>query len=58
MEERDNMSKFLSLGFIDTFRTLYPDVIGAYTFWTYFANARARNLGWLVLVIYYYRIFD
>ncbi|XP_023031478.1 recombination repair protein 1 isoform X2 [Drosophila willistoni] len=45
-EERDKMSELLELGYVDTFRHLYPDTKGAYTFWTYMANARARNVGW------------
>ncbi|XP_017839813.2 recombination repair protein 1 isoform X1 [Drosophila busckii] len=45
-EERDKMSELLSLGFVDSFRHLYPKVTGAYSFWTYMANARARNVGW------------
>ncbi|KAH8251189.1 hypothetical protein KR032_002229 [Drosophila birchii] len=45
-EERDKMTELLELGFVDTFRHLYPDQKGAYTFWTYMANARARNVGW------------
>lgn len=45
-EERDNMSLLLEEGFIDTFRTLNPEKTGAYTFWTFFMNARARNVGW------------
>lgn len=40
------MSLLLNQGFIDTFRKLYPDKTGAYTFWTYFHNARAKNVGW------------
>ncbi|BFF94255.1 recombination repair protein 1 [Drosophila madeirensis] len=45
-EERDKMTELLGLGFVDTFRHLYPDKKGAYTFWTYMSNARARNIGW------------
>ncbi|KAH8325032.1 hypothetical protein KR074_002443 [Drosophila pseudoananassae] len=45
-EERDKMTELLALGFVDTFRHLYPDRKSAYTFWTYMANARARNVGW------------
>lgn len=45
-EERDGMSEFLSIGFVDTFRHLYRDKEGAYTFWTYMANARSKNVGW------------
>ncbi|KAL5278764.1 APEX1 family protein [Megaselia abdita] len=45
-EERDGMSEFLSTGFVDTFRHFYKDKTGAYTYWTYMANARAKNVGW------------
>ncbi|XP_055603288.1 DNA-(apurinic or apyrimidinic site) endonuclease [Uranotaenia lowii] len=45
-EERAGMSKLLSLGFVDTFRQIYPDQKSAYTFWTYMGNARAKNVGW------------
>lgn len=45
-EERDGMTALLEAGFVDTFRHLYPDKIGAYTFWTYFGKARLRNVGW------------
>ncbi|KAI8121208.1 Recombination repair protein 1 [Lucilia cuprina] len=45
-EERDKMTELLALGYVDTFRHLYPDKKGAYTFWTYMGNARARNVGW------------
>ncbi|GFT48641.1 DNA-(apurinic or apyrimidinic site) lyase [Nephila pilipes] len=45
-EEREGFSTLLSEGFVDTFRHLYPDVKGAYTFWTYMMNARAKNVGW------------
>ncbi|XP_033343240.1 exodeoxyribonuclease [Bombus vosnesenskii] len=45
-EERSGMTDFLDAGFVDTFRALYPDKEGAYTFWSYFANARSKNIGW------------
>ncbi|XP_058809270.1 exodeoxyribonuclease-like [Phymastichus coffea] len=45
-EERDGMTDFLGAGFVDTFRNLYPDRTGVYTFWSYFNNARNRNIGW------------
>ncbi|XP_055641949.1 recombination repair protein 1 [Toxorhynchites rutilus septentrionalis] len=45
-EERDGMTSLLSMGFVDTFRRLYPDQKSAYTFWTYMGNARAKNVGW------------
>lgn len=40
------MTDLLELGFIDTFRDLYPNKEKAYTFWTYMMNARAKNTGW------------
>ncbi|RZC36417.1 DNA-(apurinic or apyrimidinic site) lyase-like, partial [Asbolus verrucosus] len=45
VEEREGMTDFLSNGYIDTFRQLYPEKERAYTFWTYMANARAKNVG-------------
>ncbi|KAK2578057.1 hypothetical protein KPH14_008472 [Odynerus spinipes] len=45
-EEREGMTDFLAQGFVDTFRMLYPNKTGAYTFWSYFANARSKNIGW------------
>ncbi|CAF0950695.1 unnamed protein product [Rotaria sp. Silwood1] len=45
-EERDDFSKILADGFIDSFRYLYPDKRDVYTYWAYFRNARQRNIGW------------
>jgi exodeoxyribonuclease-3 len=47
-EEREGFQKFLDAGFVDTFRTLYPDKKEAYSWWTHWANARARNVGWRI----------
>lgn len=47
-EERERMSELLSRGFIDTFRHFYPDKTGAYSWWSYFRNARERNSGWRI----------
>ncbi|XP_065565114.1 DNA repair nuclease APEX1-like isoform X2 [Artemia franciscana] len=44
--ERDGFSTLLSEGFVDTYRQLYPDKTGVYTFWTYMMNARKKNVGW------------
>lgn len=47
-EERAWVDKFLSHGYIDTFRQLHPDESDHYSWWTYRANARARNIGWRI----------
>ena len=47
-QERGKMTELLSSGFKDTFRTLYPDKTDAYTWWSYRAAARPRNIGWRI----------
>lgn len=47
-EERDKMRKLLSSGFTDTFRYLYPDKAGIYSWWSYRFNARKNNAGWRI----------
>lgn len=47
-EERAWVSKFLSKGYIDTFRHFYPDEPGHYTWWDYKTGARARDVGWRI----------
>ena len=42
------MTRLLSEGFTDTFRYLYPDRTGAYSWWSYMFNARANNAGWRI----------
>ena len=46
-EERAWMDKFVDLGFIDTFRAFNPDP-GHYSWWSYRANSREKNLGWRI----------
>lgn len=46
-EEREALSRWLEQGFVDVFRHLHPDEV-AYSWWTYRANARARNVGWRI----------
>jgi len=46
-EERSGFSKLLDSGFIDSFR-LFHKGNGYYTWWSHFANARARNVGWRI----------
>ena len=47
-EEREKFTKLLESGFTDSFRYLYPDKIGAYTWWSYIGKARTRNVGWRI----------
>ncbi|MFD2445576.1 exodeoxyribonuclease III [Bacillus sp. CGMCC 1.16607] len=47
-EERGKMSELLDSGFVDTFRHLYPDTEGAYTWWSYMNKVRERNIGWRI----------
>ena len=47
-EERACFSMLLERGFIDTFRFLYPDVTGAYSWWSYMFKARQNNAGWRI----------
>ena len=47
-EERGCFSSLLSRGFIDTFRYLYPDVTGIYSWWSYMFKARQNNAGWRI----------
>lgn len=46
-QEREGFQKFIDAGFIDTFR-LFIKGNGHYTWWTHWANARARNVGWRI----------
>lgn len=47
-EERSAFTSLLDKGFIDSFRFLYPDVTGAYSWWSYMYNARKNNAGWRI----------
>ena len=47
-EERGKMTALLSSGFTDTFRALYPDRTGAYSWWSYRFHARENNAGWRI----------
>ncbi len=47
-EERGQFSALLEAGFIDTFRYFYPDLEGAYSWWSYRASARKNNTGWRI----------
>ncbi|MDO4753530.1 MAG: exodeoxyribonuclease III [Bacillota bacterium] len=47
-EERGKFSVRLESGFTDTYRHLYPDKEGAYTWWSYFSKSREKNIGWRI----------
>lgn len=47
-QERSAFSQLLNCGFTDTFRYLYPDLTGAYSWWSYMFNARKNNAGWRI----------
>lgn len=47
-EEREGFDAFEKAGYVDTFRTAFPEKDDAYTWWTHWANARARNIGWRI----------
>lgn len=47
-QERQAFTRLLESGFADSFRTLYPDRTGAYSWWSYMRNARATNAGWRI----------
>lgn len=47
-EERSGMDNMIKAGLLDTFRSLHPDQTDAYTWWTNWANARERNVGWRI----------
>lgn len=50
--ERDWITKFLDYGYIDTLRHSKGDIEGAYSWWSYRANARANNVGWRIDYFY------
>lgn len=47
-EERVWIDHFLKDGFVDTFRSLYPEKTGAYSWWTQRFGARQKNVGWRI----------
>lgn len=47
-EERQGIENIIKAGFVDTFRALHKTELGRYTWWTWRANARARNIGWRI----------
>ncbi|MCM3177564.1 exodeoxyribonuclease III [Cytobacillus horneckiae] len=47
-EERGKMNELLQSGFVDSFRYLYPDRKDVYSWWSYMAKVRERNIGWRI----------
>lgn len=45
-EERAKLTALLDAGFVDSFRALYPETAGAYSWWSYMYHAREKNIGW------------
>ena len=51
LEEREGIDKIIEAGFVDTFR-IFEKGNGHYTWWSHFANSRARNIGWRIDYIF------
>jgi exodeoxyribonuclease-3 len=47
-EEIDGMNRFTKGGLIDSFRYFYPDTANKYSWWSYRAGARGKNVGWRI----------
>ena len=47
-EEREKMTNLLDSGFVDSFRFVNPDLIDAYSWWSYMFHAREKNVGWRI----------
>ena len=47
-EERSQMTELLNAGFTDSFRYLYPEKEGIYSWWSYMFHAREKNVGWRI----------
>ena len=47
-QEREKFSALLARGFTDSFRHFYPDLTGAYSWWSYMFSARKNNAGWRI----------
>jgi exodeoxyribonuclease-3 len=46
--ERDWMDRLVAHGYVDTFRHFHPDLVGQYTWWLQWGQARERNIGWRI----------
>ena len=47
-QERESFQKTLDMGFTDSFRSLYPEQAGIYSWWSYMFHAREKNAGWRI----------
>ena len=47
-QEREQFTTLLDAGFTDSYRHFYPDTEGAYSWWSYRFQARAKNAGWRI----------
>lgn len=47
-QEREKFTALLDSGFTDSFRFFFPDLEGAYSWWSYRFQARAKNTGWRI----------
>lgn len=47
-QEIDGMDRYLTGGFVDSFRYMHPDLKDAYSWWSYRGGARAKNIGWRI----------
>ncbi len=47
-EERNKMTELLKSGFIDVYRDIYPEETDCYTWWSYMASSREKDIGWRI----------
>ncbi len=47
-EEREWITRYIDAGYIDIFREMYPDLVGAYNWWSNRSGARENNVGWRI----------
>ena len=47
-EERNKMTELLKSGFIDVYREIYPEETDCYTWWSYMASSREKDIGWRI----------
>lgn len=48
LEERNGFDNYIKAGYVDVYRRNNPEKTDAFTWWTHWANARARNIGWRI----------